>query len=50
MSSIVIVTLIYHRHKSMDSINLLGSEWRRNVFAVRDEHPLRALSKRQDEG
>jgi hypothetical protein len=32
---IVIVMLIYHRHKPIDSINLLGSERRCNVFPVR---------------
>jgi hypothetical protein len=35
MSRIVIVMLIYLRHKPIDSINLLGSQWRRNVFPVR---------------
>jgi hypothetical protein len=35
MSRIVIVILIYHRHKPIDSINLLGSYRRRNVFPVR---------------
>jgi hypothetical protein len=30
-----IVTLIYHRHKPTDSINLLGSQRGRNVFLVR---------------
>jgi hypothetical protein len=35
MSKIVIVILICHRHKSTDSINLLGSLRRRNVFPVR---------------
>jgi hypothetical protein len=35
MSKIVIVTLIYHRHKPIDSINMLGSWRRRNVFPVR---------------
>jgi hypothetical protein len=35
MSRIVIVILIYHSHKPIDSINLLGSKWRRNVFPVR---------------
>jgi hypothetical protein len=35
MSIIVMVILIYHRHKPIDSINLLGS-WRSlNVFPVR---------------
>jgi hypothetical protein len=31
----VIVILVYHRHKPIDSINLLGSQRRRNVFPVR---------------
>jgi hypothetical protein len=31
---IVIVMLIYYRHKPIDSINLLGSLWR-HVFPVR---------------
>jgi hypothetical protein len=35
MSIIVIVVLICHRHKSIDSINLLGSSRRRYVFPVR---------------
>jgi hypothetical protein len=35
MSRIVIVILIYHRHKPIDSINLLGSYRRRNAFTVR---------------
>jgi hypothetical protein len=35
MSRIVIVILLYHRHKPIDSINLLGSQRRRNVFPVR---------------
>jgi hypothetical protein len=35
MSRIVIVILIYHRHKPIDSINPLGSKRRRNVFPVR---------------
>jgi hypothetical protein len=36
MSRIVIVILIYqHRHKPIDSIDLLGSLRRRNVFPVR---------------
>jgi hypothetical protein len=35
MSRIVIVILIYHPHKPIDSINLLGSQRRRNVFPVR---------------
>jgi hypothetical protein len=35
MSRTVIVILIYHRHKPIDSIDLLGSSRRRNVFPVR---------------
>jgi hypothetical protein len=35
MSRIVIVILIYYRHKPIYSINLLGSLSRRNVFPVR---------------
>jgi hypothetical protein len=35
MSRIVIVILIYHRHKPVDSVNLLGSLRGRNVFRVR---------------
>jgi hypothetical protein len=35
MSGIVIVILIYHRHKPIDSFNLLGSWWRYHVFPVR---------------
>jgi hypothetical protein len=35
MSRIVIVILIYHRHKPIDSINLLGLQRRRNVFPVK---------------
>jgi hypothetical protein len=34
MSRIVIVILIYHRHKPIDSINLLGSFRRLKVFPV----------------
>jgi hypothetical protein len=32
MCRIVIVVLIYHRHKPTDSIDLLGSSERRDVF------------------
>jgi hypothetical protein len=35
MSIIMIVILIYHRHKPIDSVNLLGLERRRNVFPMR---------------
>jgi hypothetical protein len=35
MSRIVIVILIYHHHEALDSINLLGSWRRRNVFPVK---------------
>jgi hypothetical protein len=35
MNRIVIVILIYHRHKPTDSINLLGLWRRRNVFLLR---------------
>jgi hypothetical protein len=46
MSSTMIVTLIYHRHKPTDAINLLGSQWRRNVFPVRYEcYPPCVLNK-----
>jgi hypothetical protein len=38
MSTIVTVMLIYHRHKPVNRINLLGSQWRRNVFPVNYEH------------
>jgi hypothetical protein len=37
MSRIVTVILIYHRHKPVDNIDLLGSQWRRNVLPVRYE-------------
>jgi hypothetical protein len=36
MSRIVIAILIYHRHKPIDSIHLLGSQRRRNVFPLRE--------------
>jgi hypothetical protein len=39
MSRIVIVILIYHRHKPVDSINLLVSWRRRNVLPVRYGKP-----------
>jgi hypothetical protein len=35
MSRIVIVILIYHRRKPIDSINLLGLQHRHKVFPVR---------------
>jgi hypothetical protein len=35
MPRIVTVILIYHRHKPIDTINLLGSWRRRSVFPVR---------------
>jgi hypothetical protein len=37
MSRIVVVirVLTYHRHKPINSVNLLGSERKRNVFPVR---------------
>jgi hypothetical protein len=35
MSRIVIVILIYRRHKPIDSINVLDSYQRCNVFPVR---------------
>jgi hypothetical protein len=41
MSRIVIVILIYRRHKPIDSINLLGSQRRRYVFPVRYEQTYR---------
>jgi hypothetical protein len=31
----MIVILIYHRHKPIDIISLLGSQRKRNVFPVR---------------
>jgi hypothetical protein len=44
MSKIVIVILIYHRHKPIDSINLLDSLRRRNVFPVRWRKPIEFYS------
>jgi hypothetical protein len=35
MCRIVVVMLIYHRQKLVNSINQLGSERRHNVFLVR---------------
>jgi hypothetical protein len=31
----MVVVLIYHRYKPVDSINLLGWYWGHNVFRVR---------------
>jgi hypothetical protein len=42
MSRIVTVILMYHRHKPIDSINLFGSQRRRNVFPVRYRQTYRA--------
>jgi hypothetical protein len=53
MSRIVIVILMYHRHTPIDSINLLGSYRRRNVFPVKYGQTYRVeltLNKRQDDG
>jgi hypothetical protein len=51
MSRIVIVILIYYSHKPTDSINLLGSWRRRNVFHVRYGKTYRAeLSFNQKTG
>jgi hypothetical protein len=51
MSTTVIIMLIYRRHEPIYRINLLGSQWRSNVFAVMYEHdPLCVLNKRQDDG
>jgi hypothetical protein len=53
MSRIVIVILIYRRHKPIDSINPLGSEWRHNVFPVRYGQTYRvelSFNKKQDYG
>jgi hypothetical protein len=49
----MIVILINHRHKPIDSINLLVSYRRRNVFPVRYGQTYRVeliLSKKQDDG
>jgi hypothetical protein len=35
MSRTAVVISIFHRHKPIDSIHLLGSQRRRNVFTVR---------------
>jgi hypothetical protein len=51
MPRIVIVTLIYHRHKPTDRIYLLYPYWRRNVSPVRYEHyPSCVVNRRQDNG
>jgi hypothetical protein len=51
MSRIVIVMLIYHRHKHTDRINLVGSYQIINVLPVRHEHyPSCANDKRQNAG
>jgi hypothetical protein len=42
MSIIVIVMLMYHRHKPIDNINLLDLQRRRNVFLVRYEQTYRS--------
>jgi hypothetical protein len=48
MSRIVILILIYHRHKPIDSINLLGLQRRRNVFLVRYVHTYRVMDNVQN--
>jgi hypothetical protein len=35
MSRIVIILIIYHHHKPINSINLMGSQRGRNMFPVR---------------
>jgi hypothetical protein len=48
MSRIVLVILLYHRQKAIESINLLDSKRRRNVFPVRYRQPIdlnRVLNK-----
>jgi hypothetical protein len=40
LSRIVIVILIYHRHSPIDSINLLGSSPKLNIFPVRYHKPI----------
>jgi hypothetical protein len=50
MSRTVTVLLKYHRHKPIDRINLLGSQRKRSMFAVRYEHnPSCVLNIRQDD-
>jgi hypothetical protein len=43
MSIIVIVILLYHRHKPVDRINLFGRERKSNMLPVRYKH--RVLNK-----
>jgi hypothetical protein len=51
MSRIVTVILIYHPHKRIDRINLLGSYRRRNAFPVKYGQTYRSnLNIRQDDG
>jgi hypothetical protein len=55
MSKIVIVIPMYNRQKSIDSVNLLGSQRRRNAFPVRYGQTYKiefgsVLNKRQDDG
>jgi hypothetical protein len=45
MSRTVTVLLIYHRHKPIDSINLLGSQWRPNIFLGTYGKPIISLIK-----
>jgi hypothetical protein len=48
MSRIAIAILIYHLHKPIDRINLLGLQRRRNVFPVRYKlYPSYDLNRRQ---
>jgi hypothetical protein len=49
MSRIVIVILIYRRHKPIDSINLLDLKRRRNMFPVRYELDLSILYIRKSD-
>jgi hypothetical protein len=54
-AQIVIVILIYHGHKPIDSMNLLSSLRRRNMFPVTYGQTYRVefscvLNKRQDDG
>jgi hypothetical protein len=51
MSKTVVVILVNHRHKLINSINLLGSLRRRNVFPVRYRQTCRVeLSCKQKTG